>query len=383
MKRRSLLGGGGLALAGGLTGLAEAFDPRPSDAVRCEDCTGWLADQIRSNATRSVYLPAGNFSVAKSLDITGVQLIGAGSDRTNLVYTGPAEQPLLTVGCGPGSSADVRDLSLIRGKPGGGTAISVSQNGACYFDHRRRLLIDNVTFRGTEVARRVGGWVSGSAWECCIDLGDAWGTYVGRVDAIGGYDISRAPTQADRSVFLRTGAASGILSARISDVTAASFYRAIEIGPKTFFFITGCDFAACYDGIISVHGATDGFSEGRLSESLINAQHIGILIKDSAWREISGISLSRHKAGFKSGDWTGLKLEGAFKSWITRMRFQVDTNNGPFDGKSVGLHMVKASDVIVSECMFGLGLSCGLVEEDCKRISRVNNAFHGDLKCGI
>ena len=384
MKRRTILSGiSGMAIgSSALSRNTVLADTQTITAGNCEDCTAWLADQVRINDKQVVHLPAGNFSIAKSIDITGSQLIGSGADRTNLVYTGPAEQPLFTVGCRPGSNADIRDLTLIRDRQGGGTAISIEKGGSCYFEQRRRVLIDNIGFRGSSVSRGVGGWVSENSWDCCIDLGDAWGTHIGRIDAIGGYDITRAPTQPDRSVFLRTGAASGILSARITAVTVASFYRAIEIGPKTFFFIRDCDFAACYDGIISTHGPNDGFSEGRLESSLINAQRIGIHIKSSAWREINGISINRHKAGYKSGDWVGLKLEGALKSWIGKMRFQIDTNSGQFNGRAIGIHMINASDLIISECMFGIGLNCATIEENCSRINKVNNSFHNGLTCG-
>lgn len=341
----------------------------------CTDCTIWLTKLLTSRSG-AVHLPAGNFLVSQPIDITGVSIAGAGADLTRLIYTGPEDAPFLSVRCSYESSAEVRDLSVVRAGKGGGTAIAVASAGACYFEHRRRILIDNVGFRGAEVVRSPGGWLSAPSWGTCIDLGDSWGTHIGRIDAIGGYDIRQAPSQADRSVFLRTGAASGILSARISGVTAASFYRAIEIGPKTFFFISDCDFAACYDGIISVHGVNDGFSEGRLRDSFINAQRMGIYLKDSAWREVSGVAVNRHKEGYKQGDWTGMKLDGVFKSWIDKMRFQVDVTRGPFDGRTVGIMLNNCSDLIISEVMFGQGLTSDIFQVNSLRILTTNNVTH-------
>lgn len=223
--------------------------------------------------------------------------------------------------------------------------------------------------------------MSAPSWQTCIELGDAWGTHIGRIDAIGGYDIRQAPSQADRSVFLRTGAASGILSARISGVTAASFYRGMEIGPKTFFFIADCDLAACYDGIVSVHGVNDGFSEGRIRDTLVNAQRVGIHLKNIGWCEVSGVAINRHNEGYKHGDWTGMQLDGVFKSWIGKMRFQVDVTRGDFPGQAVGIALNRCSDLIISEVMFGQGLICDIVQADSVRILTLNNVNHAPRQC--
>ena len=375
-------GVGSLLLTTAIPLFARTAENSPSSisAQTCTDCTDWLAQRlaVRSDVVR---LPAGNFSVSRPVDITGTSIVGAGADLTRLIYTGPDDVPFLSVGCSPGSSAEVRDLSLIRAGKGGGTAISVARVGACYFEHRRRILIDNVNFRGVEVTRAPNGWMSSSSWQTCIELGDSWGTHISRVDAIGGYDIRQAPNQSDRSVFLRTGAVSGILSARISGVTAASFYRGIEIGPKTFFFISDCDIAASYDGIISTHDASDGFSEGRIRDTLINAQRVGISLKSTAWREISGVAINRHKEGYKRGDWIGMQLDGVFKSWIGKMRFQVDTTHGDFEGQAVGISLNKCSDLMISEVMFGQGLTCDIVQSNCVRILTPNNVNHTPLQC--
>lgn len=360
--------------------LAETKVPSSISEQACTDCTDWLLRHLKSR-TEPIRLPIGNFSVSRPIDITGMSIAGAGADLTRLVYTGPTDLAFLSVGCSPGSSAEIRDLSLVRAGKGGGTAIGVVSASACYFEHRRRILIDNVNFRGAEVTRGTGGWVSAPSWETCIELGDTWGTHIGRIDAIGGYDIRQAPSQTDRSVFLRTGAASGILSVRISGVTAASFYRGIEIGPKTFFFIADCDFAACYDGIVSVHGINDGFSEGRIRDTFINAQRVGIHLKHSAWREVSGVAINRHKEGYKEGNWTGMQLDGVFKSWIGKMRFQVDVTRGTFEGQAVGMSLNKCSDLIISEVMFGQGLTCDIVEANSVRILTPNNVNHSTLQC--
>lgn len=385
MNRRQFMYSGGACLLGsaslGDAALAEAAAPAPVAAAECTDCTDWLAARLKSRAG-VVRLPAGDFRISRPLDIGGAAVVGAGPDLTRLVYTGPADGACLSVGCSPAASAEVRDLSVIRAGREGGTAIAVQSAGACYFDHRRRILIDNVVFRGSEVVRGPAGWVSSPSWQTCIELGDAWGTYLDRIDAIGGYDIRKPPDgQRDRSVFLRTGAASGILSARVAAVTAASFHRAVEIGPRTFFFISDSDFAACYDGIASIHGSGDGFSEGRIRDSLINAQHIGIQLKNSSWREIAGVAVNRHKEGYKQGDWTGMQLDGVAKSWIGRMRFQVDTSRGEFPGKAVGIVLNRCSDLIVSEVMFGTGLACDIVQTDCARILTANNVNHAPLSC--
>jgi hypothetical protein len=363
-----------------LFALTEANAPSSISEQSCTDCTDWLTRHLKSRS-EAIRLPAGNFSVSRPFDITGTSIAGAGADLTRLVYTGPEDVPFLSVGCSRGSSAEVRDLSLIRAGSGGGTAIGITKAGACYFEHRRRILIDNVNFCGAEIIRSPGGWLSAPSWLTCIELGDAWGTHISRVDAIGGYDIRQAPSQADRCVFLRTGAVSGILSARISGVTAASFYRGIEIGPKTFFFIADCDFAACYDGIVSVHGVNDGFSEGRIRDTMINAQHVGIHLKNSAWRAVSGVAINRHKEGYKQGDWTGIQLDGVFKSWIGKMRFQVDSTRGAFEGQAVGIALNKCSDLIISEVMFGQGLTCDIVQENSMRILTPNNVNHTTLQC--
>lgn len=82
------------------------------------DCTDWLTQRLQSR-TEVVRLPAGNFSVSRSVDITGLSIAGAGADLTRLVYTGPGDVPFLSVGCSPSSSAEVRDLSLVRADRGG------------------------------------------------------------------------------------------------------------------------------------------------------------------------------------------------------------------------------------------------------------------------
>lgn len=382
MNRRGILRGS--ASAGLIGFLSAPFTQSFADGAQprvSEDRTEWLLDQIRGQGSEPIRLPAGNFVVSRPLDITGRQLVGAGAEQTRLIYVGSADVPFLTISCSANASSEVRDLTLQRAGIGGGTAIHAISDRACYFDFRRRLLIDNVTFVGAKVGKSVAGWVSSLSWQCCMDLGDAWGVYVSRVDAIGGYDIRLPPTQADRSVFLRTNAQGGILSARISEITAASFYRGIEIGARTFFFISQCDFATCYDGIVAVHGANDGFSEGRIVQSLINAQHVGIHLHKTAWREISGVAINRHKEGYKFGDWVGVRLDGVFKSWINRIRFQVDKTQGQFQGGNVGLQLSRCSDLMVSECMFGLGLNCDVQQSDSVRISFSNNVNHAPTTC--
>ncbi|WP_147310631.1 hypothetical protein [Cupriavidus taiwanensis] len=347
-----------------------------------EDLTDWLLERLQTRGNEPIRIPAGDFKISRPLDVSGRQLTGAGAEQTRLIYVGQADTPFLSVSCSAHASSEIRDLTLIRSADGGGTAIFVDSDRACYFDYRRRLLIDNVTFRGVNVKRGVAGWISTPSWQCCIDLGDAWGVYISRIDAVGAYDIRLPATQFDKSVFLRTNAQGGILSARISSVTATSFYRGIEIGARTFFFISDCDFAACCDGIISVHGPKDGFSEGRIVQSLINAQRVGIHLYKTAWREISGVAINRHKEGYKSGDWVGMRLDGVFKSWINRIRFQVDVTRGEFRGEGIGLQLRQCSDLIVSECMFGLGLDCDVQQAGSQRISLSNNLNHAPSLCG-
>ncbi|MCW2272607.1 hypothetical protein M2321_000170 [Rhodoblastus acidophilus] len=367
-----------IGAVGGLAGDTAFSRAQPFDeigaTVSAKECTAWLENRLLS-ADKLINLPAGTFKICRPLSLNGKSIRGSGASLTEIIYTGPSESALFTFDCSPGTSVEIRDLTLIRAVSEGGTAISIKPSKACYFDSQRRVLIDNITFRGAKVTKSPAGWRSSPAWSTCIEVGDSWGCYISRVDAIGGYDIQLPPSQSDGSVFLRTSALGGILSLRLTEVTVASFKVGVEIGSRTFFFISDCDLAFCYDGIISTHGASDGFSEGRVRDTFINAQHVGVGLHHSSWRGLSGVAINRHKAGFKQGPWTGIYLQSATKTWIDKVRLQVDDSAGQFQSDNTGIFLDRCSDIDLSQIFFGTGINCGIKEVQCQRVSKINNHY--------
>jgi hypothetical protein len=381
----TLTGGVAVGLAGGQPASGREFaavGPGPGDArdaVSLGDFLpdGWVSgetdvtvafqralDQVAGSGA-GVWLPAGDFVLTDTLRVPVTTLIGQGTGITRLLFRGLsgrdglAFQPTGEVG----REGGVVHLSLVADGAHGGAAIVTPRSAKIYQSSRTRYRFEHLEFRGGAPAARASGWGYHDGWRHCVDLGDCWGAYVDRIDAIGCFDITADPAGQPDHTFLRMSAEGGILSARVSHVTTHGVKRGIDIGDRCFFFLAHCDIAHSHEGIVSTGREVHG--EGRIHDLLINAQKTGLHLANRSWTSVHDVAVARHKAGFDhGGDWRGLFLENMDKSWLSNIRVQADESLRRFSGSSTGFHLERCDGLTCNGLIPGLGLRQGVLLRD-------------------
>ncbi|CAG7636567.1 hypothetical protein PAESOLCIP111_03762 [Paenibacillus solanacearum] len=342
------------------------------------DDTAAIQAALNAADGRQVCFPAGNYRITATLTVPVIRLIGEGSGRTTVIFdqmTG-LDGFAFQAATAPGQEGGVERMTLLCRGAHSRHAIVTPAVGSLYYTYRTRYSFSSLEFRGNQLQSAGSGFVYDYGWETCIRLGDCWGAYIDNIDAVGTYRTDTDPLAQPDHTFLKLAAAGGILSARISGITTHGVKRGIEIGDRAFFFIAGVDIAHAYEGIVST--GTTVFSEGRIHDTLINAQRVALHLNNRSWTAISNVAVSRHKSGFDhGGDWYGMKLEQVNKSWISNIRVQADTSVTPFTGTSYGFHFTNCGGMSCDGLIAGLGLSYGIYLDNCPQHSYDGIQFQG------
>lgn len=326
------------------------------------------AIQAAMNAANgsNVVFPAGTYRVTSTLMVPLIRLVGEGSGRTTVVFDnmpgmdGFAFQAETTVG----REGGVEHMTLMSKGAHGRHAIVTPANSSLYFTYRTRYFFRGLEYRGNNLQSVTSGFVYDYGWETCIRLGDCWGAYIENIDAIGVYQTSIDPLTQPDHTFLKMSAAGGALSVRVSGITTHGVKRGIEIGDRIFFFISDVDVAHSYEGLVST--GTTIFSEGRIHDSLFNAQRVALHLNNRSWTAIHNVAVGRHKSGYDHGeDWYGFKLEQVNKSWISNIRVQADKSITPFSGHCYGFHFKNCGALSCDGLTPGLGLDYGIYLDNC------------------
>lgn len=314
----------------------------------------------------NVLFPAGTYRVTSTLSVPLIRLIGEGSGRTVVVFDGMSgldgfafQAETIT-----GREAGVEHMTLVSKGAHGRYAIVTPKNSSLYFTYRTRYFFRGLEFRGETRQSITSGFVYDFGWENYIRLGDCWGAYIEEIDAVGAYVTTIDPQTQPDHTFLNMSAAGAALSVRITKLTTHGIKRGIEIGDRVFFFISHIDIAHAYEGILST--GTTVYSEGRIHDSLLNAQRVGLYLNERAWTSIHDVAVSRHKSGFDhGGDWYGFKLENVNKSWIGNIRVQADASVTAFTSTSYGFHFKNCAGLTCDGLIPGLSLNYGIYLDNC------------------
>lgn len=306
---------------------------------------------------RKLYFPGNDYRITDTLSGEPISIVGAGVGFTRLIFDKMKGKDgiVFTSPSHVGTMGEVAHLSIIVKGEHGRFAIKTADDSANYHKYRTKYSFHDLEFRGYNIQDVPSGFVYDYGWECYLEIGDSWGVYIDRIDVIGTYNISNDPDSQPNQTFLRLDANSNILTARINSVTTHGIKIGIEIGDKCFFMIDQCDIAHSYKGIITTGEAI--YSEGRITDTLINSQYIGIHLKERSWTSISNVAISRHKKGYDHGlDWFGVYLNNVNKSWLTNIRSQSDSSLSKFSGKHYGFYFKNCDGIAANGLIPGGGL---------------------------
>jgi hypothetical protein len=348
------------------------------------DDTAAIQAALDAAAGRNVHFPAGIYRITSTLSAPLVRLVGEGSGRTTLMFDQMAglDGIVFQAESIVGKEGGVEHMTLMTRGAHGRYAIATPADSSLYYTYRTRYFFTGLEFRGDVLQNVSSGFVYDYGWENYIRLGDCWGAYIEDIDAIGVYLTSSDPQAQPDHTFLTMTAGGGALSVRISKVTTHGVKRGIEIGNRVFFFISHVDIAHSYEGIVST--GTTVFSEGRIHDTLVNAQKVGVFLNNRSWTAIHNVAIGRHKSGYDhGGDWYGIKLENVGKSWIGNIRVQADTSVTVFTGTSYGFHFTSSNGLTLDGLIPGLGLHYGIYLYNCAQHVYDGLNFQGTSGTGI
>lgn len=327
---------------------------------------------------RHLYIPEGKYKITDTLFLEPNRIYGAGEGKTILIFSNLDGKDGISfkVSNKVGVKGEVSDLTIRVKGSNGGSAIITPKEGSLYSKYHVRYYFHNLEFLGDNRQATASGFVYDYGWKYYINIGDSWGTYIERIDAIGTYKITEPPEDQENHTFLRISASRGILTARINSVTTHGIKRAVEIHDRAFFMIDQCDFAHGYEGIIDTGSIS--YSEGRITNTLINAQYVGIDLSNRSWLAIDNVSVSRHKSGYDhKGNWYGIRLTNVNKTWISNIRSQADVSLTKFNGTMYGFYFKGCDGISASGLIPGFGLHYSIVLDNSKRATFDGTNFQG------
>lgn len=328
---------------------------------------------------KSVYIPEGEYIITETLFLKPTKIFGDGEGKTLLLFTKMKGNDGISFKAAEeiGVKGEVSGLTIIAKSSHGGSAIKTTSEGSLYSKYHVRYSFYDLEFRGDVRQQFKSGFLYDYGWKYYLDIGDSWGTYIDKINAIGVYNISVDPNLQPNHTFIRLNSTRSNLTARINQVTTHGIKRAVEIGNRSFFMIDQSDFAHAYEGIIDTGSET--FSEGRISNTLINAQHRGIELVNRSWVVIDNVSISRHKSGFNhKDDWYGVRLLNVNKTWLSNIRSHVDTSNTNYAGTKYGFYFKDSYGISARGLTPGYGLDYSIVSNNVDKSTFDGTHFLGD-----
>jgi hypothetical protein len=326
-----------------------------------------------------LFIPEGKYIITDTLKLKPISIYGSGEGRTILIFKNLNGKDGISfnVTKDVGVKGEVSDLTIIARGSNGGAAITTPKDGELYSKYQVRYSFHDLEFRGDKRQSTESGYVYDYGWKFYIDLGDSWGAYINSIDAIGTYKITDNPSLQEDQTFLRLSASRGILTARVNGITTHSIKRAVEIHDRAFFMIDQCDFAHSYEGIIDT--GDDTYSEGRITNTLVNAQNIGIDLSNRSWIALDNVSIGRHKSGYDhGGTWYGIRLNDVNKSWVSNIRSQVDTSITKYKGTSYGFYFKDCDGITANGLIPGSGIDVSIMNDNTRGATFDGTNFQGD-----
>jgi hypothetical protein len=335
---------------------------------KSEDTDAFKKAIAYAERTKSpLFIPEGEYLIKDTLTINPTKIYGVGEGRTTLIFANMHGKDGISFTSSKevGINGEVSNLTIIAQDSHGGSAIKTPKDGSLYSKYHVRYYFHNIEFRGEKRQKTASGFVYDYGWEYYMNVGDSWGTYIERIDAIGTYKITEKPDQQPDQTFLRISASKGILTARINSITTHGIKRAVEIHDRAFFMIDQSDFAHGYEGIVDTGSMS--YSEGRITNTLINAQYVGIDLSNRSWLAIDNVSISRHKNGYDhKNNWYGIRLDNVNKSWISNIRSQADVSITKFGGTKYGFYFKNSDGLSARGLIPGFGLDYSIVNDQTK-----------------
>lgn len=306
---------------------------------------------------RKLYFPGNDYRVTDTLSNEPISIIGAGEGFTRIIFENMKGKDgiVFTFPSKVGTMGEIAHLSIIVKGQHGRFAIKTTKDSSIYTKYRTKYSFHDLEFCGEKIQEVYSGFVYDYGWDCYLNIGDSWGVYIDRIDVIGTYKIGEDPAAQPDQSFIKLDALSNILTARINTVTTHGVKTGIEIGDKCFFMIDQCDIAHSYKGVITTGTAV--YSEGRITDTLINSQFCCVHLRTRSWTSISNVSISRHKSGYNHGlNWYGFYLDDVNKSWLSNLRSQADKSLTEFSGEHYGFYFKECDGIVANGLILGSGL---------------------------
>ena len=314
-----------------------------------------------------VYIPAGDYVVTDTITGIPTLFVGAGSGKTTIIFDnlagrdGFAWAEATTVG----ETGGLVGVELVARGSNGGVAVKMPLASSDYFTEHTRWTFRDIYCRGSvrNTAAYSFAWDYGFAtW---FRLSDCTGVEASHINIQGQWDIKSDPSSQFQDCGIELDAAGAILTARISDITIGPIHTAVLIKERAFFSLTAFDFIGTHRGIYQ-QGDTI-YNEPKILFGNINAQDVGIYLANSSARDITSLTIRRHRQGWKGGtnDWFGIRAELSTNITISRCVIQPDESDGPFPGTQTAVQLDACGLGACSDNFIGVGCDIGYNLSNC------------------
>lgn len=314
-----------------------------------------------------VYIPAGDYVVTDTITGIPTLFVGAGSGKTTIIFDNLAGRDgfAWTEATTVGETGGLVGVELVARGSNGGVAAKMPEASSDYFTEHTRWLFRDIYCRGSvrNTAAYSFAWDYGFAtW---FRLSDCTGLEVSHLTIHGQWDIKSDPSTQFQDCGIELSAASALLSARISDVNIGPIHTGVLVGDRAFFSLSTFDIIGAHRGIYQE--AATPFNEPKISFGNINAQETGIYLADSSARDITSVTIRRHRQGWKGGtnDWFGIRAERSSNITISRCVIQPDEGAGPFPGTQTAVLLDTCGLGACSDNFIGVGCDIGYNLSNC------------------
>jgi hypothetical protein len=339
-----------------------------------DDTTSFTQALLLCTANRkNLYVPWGTYLISNVLPSPMVMWFG---DQAELIFSNfEGKNGISFNGENPDGRFVGLDGFILTSKTSNGeTCIETPKGTSLYYGNSVRYIFTNLYCRGSE--RNESGysfcWKTG--FKTWIHVGDCVGAEISNVCIQGTFDIKSNPVGQTEDCGILLDANGGILTARISDISIGPIHTAIKVGSCAFYSINCFDFIGTYNGIYQDENAAKIFGEPKIFEGNINAQNVGIYLKDSVSRTITSVTIRRHSSGWKgaANDWSGIKADNCSDLCISRCTIQPDESSGEFSGTSHAIYTTGCGGLKV------LGNNIGTSNDKGVSLNNCNNYIIAD-----
>lgn len=318
---------------------------------------------------RNVRVPSGDYILNDTLTFYKSAILGDGMGKTKLIFTNMngTKDGLVFNNNFTHNQIGAIGLSLIAKNQNGGNAIITQQNSGQNTVWRTKYVFRDLWFSGYTypTSGTNNAYETIEAWACCLNVADAWGADIDNVHGVGNWRLDVDPSTQFQCTFIKLSAAFTLMTSRITKFTCANVYRGVDLGDKVFFQISQFDIAHAHDGIYE--SGLNNFDESRIFHGNINAQNKGVYLYNHKNREVHGVTVRRHRTGWKgaTNDWYGFHFDGGSGIWFTNCHAQPDETDGTWSGTQIGACFTASGTNAIDNFIVGATCHEGFRFDNC------------------